>query len=383
MDRLQSGIISKEYGFLPDQEPLERLPRAFDAWENIAAALPKLLVSDYLREMLAELPPFSVELLASDREIERAMVLLSYLGHAYVWGEEEPAEHLPAVLAVPWHKVAVLLGRPPVLSYASYALHNWRRVRGSGPVAVGNIDLVQNFLGGLDEEWFILIHVDIEAKAAPALAALPRAQEAVVRHDSESLGSSLASIHSSLLAVCATLDRMVEHCDPYIYFNRVRPYIHGWQDHPALPRGLVYDGVEEYGGIPQKFRGETGAQSGIIPALDGALGIEHADDPLRVYLMQLRQYMPPRHRTFVESIEKGPSVRRFILRHNHHLLREAYNECVLLVQRFRTTHLEFAGRYVHKQSLKNTANPTEIGTGGTPFMVYLKKHKEETAKYLI
>jgi hypothetical protein len=28
-------------------------------------------------------------------------------------------------------------------------------------------------------------------------------------------------------------------------------------------------------------------------------------------------------------------------------------------------------------------NPTEVGTGGTPFMVYLQKHKWETSDYLI
>jgi indoleamine 2,3-dioxygenase len=99
--------------------------------------------------------------------------------------------------------------------------------------------------------------------------------------------------------------------------------------------------------------------------------------------MELRQYMPPVHRTFVERLEKGPSIRLFVSRHGASSLREAYNECVRLVQRFRTTHLEYAGRYVHRQSLKKAANPTDIGTGGTPFMIYLKKHKEETAKYLL
>jgi hypothetical protein len=31
---------------------------------------------------------------------------------------------------------------------------------------------LQNFFGGMDEEWFRLIHVSIEAAAAPAIAAL-------------------------------------------------------------------------------------------------------------------------------------------------------------------------------------------------------------------
>lgn len=39
-------------------------------------------------------------------------------------------------------------------------------------VALGNICCVNNFLGGLDEEWFRLVHVEIEAKAARAVSAI-------------------------------------------------------------------------------------------------------------------------------------------------------------------------------------------------------------------
>ena len=56
-----------------------------------------------------------------------------------------------------------------------------------------------------------------------------------------------------------TLRRMPEFCDPYIYYHRVRPYIHGWKNNPAVPNGVIYDGVEFYHGKPMQFRGETGA----------------------------------------------------------------------------------------------------------------------------
>ncbi len=46
-----------------------------------------------------------------------------------------------------------MLGRPPVLSYASYALDNWRRIDRKNPIDLGNIALLQNFLGGQDEEY--------------------------------------------------------------------------------------------------------------------------------------------------------------------------------------------------------------------------------------
>src|SRR5207247_7554335 len=113
----------------------------------------------------------------------RAMMLLSYFAHAYVWGATNPADQIPRGIAVPWHALAGCLGRPPVLSYASYALDNWRRIDPRGPIALGNIALLQNFLGGIDEEWFILVHVDIEKKAARALAAIPSALAALTGGD--------------------------------------------------------------------------------------------------------------------------------------------------------------------------------------------------------
>ena len=57
--------------------------------------------------------------------------------------------------------------------------------------------------------------------------------------------------------------RMPERCDPYIYFNRVRPYIHGWANHPALPAGMLYEGIDEYGGA---LRGKSFAAKPALKA---------------------------------------------------------------------------------------------------------------------
>lgn len=371
-------------GFLPPKDPLPRLPAAFEAWETAAYALPKLLATTRVRSHLAELPALPVDGLKTEAQRERAMLLLSYLGHAWVWGEAAASASLPRNLAGPWHAIAALVGRPPVLSYASYALHNWRRMDPRGPVALGNIVLLQNFLGGVDEEWFILIHVDIEAKAGAALAAIGSAREAAAADDAVALQTALAAMAGALAAMYDTLSRMPELCDPYIYYNRVRPYIHGWKNNPALPDGLLYEGVKAYGGKPQKFAGETGAQSSIIPALDAALGVAHEDDPLRPYLLDMRNYMPPAHRQFIAAVEGGSGVRGFVSAHRGDAaLREAYNACVTWVERFRAKHLEYAASYIFKQAQSSVANPTAVGTGSTPFMPYLKKHRDETSKHLI
>ncbi len=371
-------------GFLPAADPMRRLPIEFEQWEAIASELPKWLMSDRIRNFIGDLPPFPTDRLAGERELRRAMLLLSYLGHAYVWGEHSCVDRIPAVLAVPWHSVATKLGRPPILSYASYALDNWFRLDPDGPIACGNIALAQNFLGGADEEWFILIHVDIEAKVAAAIVAISRAHAASARGNDAELQFNLETIVESMAQAYSTLTRMPDHCDPYIYFHRVRPYIHGWKNNPTTPNGMIYEGVAEYDGKPQTFHGETGAQSSIIPSLDALLGVEHESDPLKEYLVAMRNYMPPKHRAFIAALESGPPLRNVVKQGNcPPILRQLYDECVSLVERFRSLHLEYAATYIFKQAQTEASNPSAIGTGGTPFMKYLKKHRDETTQHLL
>jgi indoleamine 2,3-dioxygenase len=369
--------VHPERGFLPPEDPLRRLPDQFAIWDEIAADLPKLLPAERVRAVVVQLPELAVADLP-DAAVPRAMLVLSFVGHAYVYQcwRTGVATRLPANLARPWFEVANRLGRPPILSYASYALDNWRRLDPRGPIALGNIALLQNFLAGLDEEWFVTVHVQIEAQAAPALMALPRAQDAADTRDVARLTSELSTLAGALSKMHQTLLRMPENCDPYIYYQRVRPFIHGWDLH-----SLVYEGVSEYAGVPQKFHGETGAQSTIIPCLDAALGIRHRSDELRVYLMAMRQYMPRGHVAFLEQLEsRAPLIRSVVSESGDAVLRKAYDACVARVEAFRATHLEYAARYIQKQAPVG-ANSTTYGTGGTPFMRYLKKHRDETAAH--
>jgi indoleamine 2,3-dioxygenase len=374
--------IDQDRGFLPAADPLDQLPAYFGPWEAVARELPKLLIGGQVRARVDSLPFVDAGALTNDREIRRAMMILSFLGHAYVWGEPSLVDRLPAPLAVPWHRVSEMLGRPPVLSYASYALDNWRRFDSARPVELGNICLLQNFLGGQDEEWFVLIHVAIEAKAGAALSAVRAAQKAVAEDQPELLANELAIIARTIEAMHALLLRMPERCDPYIYFHRVRPYIHGWANQPSLPSGILYEGVRAYGSEPQRFRGETGAQSSIVPSLDAALGIMHKEDMLHTYLMEMRDYMPPAHRAFIAAVEAGASVRDHVAAHHKQLpdLGNNYNAAVEGLERFRSTHLEYAHSYIIKQSRGGARNPNSVGTGGTPFGPYLRKHRDETAR---
>jgi len=370
--------VSPERGFLPEPDPERALPAPLALWQELASELPKRLAAQRVRAAVRSLPPLELGALRSPADERAAMRALSFLGHAFVWEGGAPEPVIPRELARAWCAIARRLGRPPVLSYASYALDNWRRFDARGPLRVENLAIVQNFLGGQDEDWFILIHVEIEALAARALRAAPAAREAASRGDGAALAARLEEVATALQAMLASLRRMPERCDPSIYFTRVRPFIHGWKNHPALPQGVRYEGVDALPGA-QRLRGETGAQSTIVPVLDALLGVAHAPDPLREYLDEMRGYMPPRHRAFLEHVEANGPVRGAVreLGGARPELAEAYDACLRWLEAFRTLHLDYAAKYIHAQA-GGGANPNDVGTGGTPFMKYLAKHRDET-----
>ncbi|MBA3827141.1 MAG: hypothetical protein H0X24_25015, partial [Ktedonobacterales bacterium] len=365
--------------------PLTHLPPAFAAWEDLASQIPALLAAGRLRQSVDQLPLVDATPLATAAERERAMLLLAYLGHAFVFGEAPVATRIPAPIAIPWHHVAAQLGRPPVLSYASHILNNWRRFDHDQPITLANLARLEHFLGGMDEDWFGMIHIAIEAQAGPGIAALVAAQDAVAQADVTASIAALTQVADVIGAMLVVFARITERCDPAIYALRIRPFLSGWQDNPLLPAGVRYTGVTAFADQPQFFRGGSGAQSAIIPALDEGLGVAFDDNPFGKYMHSLRVYMPPRHRAFIAALRARPSIRTFTQDHRHHErpLVAAYNRCLVELARFRREHLRFTAQYLHSARQAEGAAPIEVGTGGTPFMAYLKQHVGEVTEHLI
>ena len=378
--KLSDYHISPLTGFLPEK-PIDVKPKLNKKWHELAMQLPKYLPTANIRAFIRRLPAYRPDDLTP---AEQQMRMLSYLGHAYLWGETKPPKRLPRKFAQAWVSLAEKTGRPAILSYPSYCLFNFNVFDASKPAYLGNIAIAQNFFGGADEDWFILIHVDIEAHAAQAIAAIPELMEASNGKNAigtEGVKQGLMQVKKSLMDINATMNRMPELCDPYIYYTRVRPYIFGTKNNPATPKGIVYEGCFE--DTPQYYRGETGAQSGIVPALDALLGVSHENDPLKEYLLEMRNYMPPLHKKFVEVVENQSLVRVFVQKNTKDTeLVALYNDCVDLVFAFRQKHLEYASSYIHKQALQSN-NSNVVGTGGTPFMTYLAKHRDETKLTII
>ena len=379
--------MSKERGYLCrfNAEQIE-LHDVMEQVSSVAMSLPQILPTGRVREILrARLPETDLSTFladCSDAQARLAMVHYSFMVQSYVWGEPDAPSTLPSCLAVPMVAIADHLGQQPLLPYSSYVLDNWGRFEKDKPITLDNIYMLQHFLGGQDEAWFVLIHVAIEAQAGSALALMEPIVECVKNNDLEGTQKHLEDMAAIWDMINAIFDRMPERCDPYVYFERVRPYIHGWRDNPALPNGIIYEGTR-FGSEAQAFRGQTGSQSSIVPAMDALLGIGHASDPLKEYLDQLHIYRPTDHRRFIDDVRAQSRLRGFVEKAGHKGLADAYNANVQAISDFRTRHLEYAASYINKQGKSAAGNDTDVGTGGTPFMKYLKKHRDETKANLI
>ncbi len=141
-----------ERGFLPMRDPVARLTDPnLKHLERLGADLPQLVHDRAFRDRCGDYLKPALDwnsLLKSkpDAEIERLFLLFSYFASAYVHAPGlPPTDRLPAHLAGPLVRLAQQVDRPPILSYASYCLHNWRRIQADGPTALGNIQADAEF----------------------------------------------------------------------------------------------------------------------------------------------------------------------------------------------------------------------------------------------
>ena len=153
-------------GFLPSYNPLKEYSDSssvhLNRLQEIAKSLPKLLLTGRVPKTIKSLKKndLSIDHLLEEKltkDIRLAMVHLSFIAHSLVWGGQKPIEKIPEVIAKPWVKVAKFLKRPPVLSYASYCLDNWYLLEKEA-ICLENVGLINNFLGGVDED-LSLIHI--------------------------------------------------------------------------------------------------------------------------------------------------------------------------------------------------------------------------------
>ena len=355
-------------GFLPEPDPATHFPpdSEFARLDDLGRDLPSLLQDAGFRTFARHLSlppwpdgPVKPELLPY---LRLYYVRLGFLASAYINQVPLPPEsNLPANIAIPLVHACRLLDRPPILSYDGYALYNWKRFDPAGPIALGNIDTIQDFVHMYDEHWFILVHVEIEANAARILSAIDRMSGPLrAGRRGEEIDGPLAEMAKAVWEQVAVLKRIPEKMDPHLYYKTFRPYIRFFEN-------VVYEGVDS---APLSYRGETGAQSSIQPTLVAFLKIPHQESVLTNHLLDMRRFMPARHRDLIDEVESLPPVKPLASR-------DVFNDLLEAIAAFREVHFGWAELYIHR----HVQDPR--GTGGTPYRQWLKQLIDETRAHKI
>ncbi|XP_050657304.1 indoleamine 2,3-dioxygenase 2 isoform X7 [Macaca thibetana thibetana] len=233
-----------------------------------------------------------------------------------------------------------------------------------------------------------------EGEAQPAEIpgnwALVQAVNAILQPNQEALLQALQRLRLSIQDITKTLGQMHNHVDPDIFYSVIRIFLSGWKDNPAMPAGLMYEGVSKE---PLKYSGGSAAQSTVLHAFDEFLGIRHSKESAD-FLYRMRDYMPPSHKAFIEDIHSAPSLRDYVLSSGQDHLLTAYNQCVQALVDLRSYHITMVTRYLITAAAKaKRRKPNHLpgppqaledrGTGGTAVMSFLKSVRDKTLESIL
>jgi len=350
------------------------------------------------------------------------------MAHGYIWGDVNPADRLPPAISIPLLDISAYLEVPPVATYAAVCLWNFKPLFADEHVDnLENLATLATFTGSLDESWFYLVSVAIEARAAPILPLMLAAIQAARSDDVGTVIGCLRSFAERVDDLGALLQRMHESCDPHVFYNRIRPFLAGSKNmaDAGLPNGVIYEdgsGIDKY----RQYSGGSNAQSSILQFLDVVLGIEHRPTGEKAtsegaaegkapcvkhdFLLEMRRYMPGPHRQFLEDVSKVANIRPYVEAHsNNKELTVAYDACLAMLRGLRDKHINIVTRYVvvksrESKSLARSTSPVATyrkvdlasasqldktnpsgkknlkGTGGTSLIPFLKQARDETGE---
>lgn len=305
------------------------------------------------------------------------------LAHKYVWmfDEKQDTVEIPFCLAKPWYESAEVLGIKPVLTHAAVDLYNWRLKNIMKPFDLNNIESINLMKGNLNnyslhdikktESMFYLIMVAIEGSCGGMIFNMEKIYN-VIEDNNISENDKNVIIHENLELIREFLIKqnniikeLKKYCNPDIFYNHTRKYLWGSS---KTPRGWYLQGIDI---PPLKEDGGSAAQSSLISLEDIFFSIEHKEGT-KEFLNKMRQYMPQKHRNYLEYCESRPKLKDYIKNNMH--LEEYFNSCIDLIVKFRKNHLGIVHRFVIEPSNKNS----ETGTGGTSPKEFLKQVIDET-----
>lgn len=342
-------------------------------------------------------------------------------------------KRIPQPISIPYLQICQHLELPPVATYSAVCLWNFKPIFPDEPIeSLDNLSTLTTFTGSLDESWFYLISVAIEARGAPLLPLMLNAIEAARINDSRTVTECLHTFAERLDELATLLQRMYENCDPHVFYHRIRPFLAGSKNmaDAGLPYGVIYEdgsGTEQH----RQYGGGSNAQSSLVQFFDIILGVEHrptgdkrnesseseqegsAPPSRHNFIHDMRSYMPGPHRRFLEHVSNVANIREYVESHkSNRALSIAFDACLAMLRSLRDKHIQMVSRYIivksresrsHSRSLSptttapfvNLASATTAhgekldtrpgskklrGTGGTALIPFLKQARDETGE---
>ncbi|KAF9969296.1 hypothetical protein BGZ73_008396 [Actinomortierella ambigua] len=381
---LPSFMVGTQNGFLPRQDPLERLPDEYKELEELLQKMtltlpdgsPGLLAQGKFGEACKSLPQYDLSKVTDSEVLSALYRDYTFLASSYLL---EPCDInyrktgdyglgrqvLPKNIAVPLVQVADKIGAKPFMEYAlSYALYNYRRVDKSKGLVWGNLELIRAFSGDPSEKGFIISHVTMVAHSGNLVANALKTLEAATMHDREQFNKSLKSVVDTYQVINQEMDTMWQRSLPADYL-KFRTFIMGTKNQPMFPNGVIYEGCWDE---PVVFRGESGANDSMVPMGDNLLQLTEnmPSNPLTAVLRDFRTYRPSNHAQFLEWVEKRArqvNVRQFAEQDPNSAV--IYLAAVDQIRNFRNRHWSFTKEYI----IKYTSHP--VATGGSPIVTWL------------
>lgn len=394
----RSELITKN-GFLPELVPLKLLPGKKNSLNsrinNLCSNLPELLKKQTFHNHIELLnKEFSDDLLEinNERETKAALVRLTMLVQAYIFGGKEQKTKIPKVLSINLMKLCQEKQRYPTLTYDDYILNNFTLIDEKQGFKLENIKPLFSFTNSDNEAGFIKIHVAIEAVFAAALNRLEevslltkrifKKEEPASKEHKKKIIFCLKELAEATKNARSILRQMEHLCEPDYFYNILRPYVKGTNSVITFSTtGEKQEGVE-FEGIKsldinkfQSYKGPTGAQSSIVPALDLFLGIEHNINSMFKEFHDFEKYMPSEHIAFVKGFSTCCLKKLLEIPE----IKEAYVAAKTELAFFRSSHMNTVHKFVLNPASTQGINLNKItGTGGAPIIGYLKERLNST-----
>lgn len=381
---LQTSLITMTYGFLPAEAP-HFLPEHNELavlLNKLIRDLPIYLTQKTLKKTIDALDSkFSNTTLVLETKNEKigAKKILSFLTQAYIFESPDKKNNIiPAVLSRNISAVCRDLQVYPIITYSDYVLQNWRLLDPAKGFEPENIKPHFTFTGSPQEEWFIQIHVAIEMICSKAISLICEATSINAQmqkspHMKESLEKKLISALNDITPVLneasKLLLRIKENLTPDFFFNTMRLFLMSWEE----KFNIQFSGTKG----THQYKGPSGAQSTIFPALDAAFGIKHDVDGMYQHLLTFHQYMPVKDHHLLLSLKLNPIE---ISNKNSLALNNSVEKAIYAVKRFRFVHYTaIVERFIHRPASVHGILPEQItGTGGSPIGTYLENRFLQT-----